>query len=145
MVDFRRVGAVVLVIAAIAVWFGMKPSDSVAPEYNAVISAVLAEDEANQARTEGAPQQTVVNGWTARNLLAIIAKQGDSAPPSNDDQRPSALLALAVIGIALLLFTAGGAVKQESGLTSDTPSIGPNAESVRHLIGGEFQPPATNV
>jgi len=112
---FRRVGAVVLVIAAIAVWFGMKPSDSVAGEYSALISAALSADEANQGLAEGAPQQAVVNGWTARDLLTIIARQG-SAPAATDDPRPSALLALAVIGIALLAFTAGASQRRESKL-----------------------------
>ena len=59
-------------------------------------AGIIMADTANNARTEGAPQQTVVNGWTAKDLLTVIAREG--ARPS--DERPAALLVLVVIGIA---------------------------------------------
>ena len=60
------------------------------------VPEALLVDTANNARTEGAPQQAVVNGWTAKDLLTVIAREG--AQPS--DERPAALLVLVVVGIA---------------------------------------------
>jgi hypothetical protein len=98
----RRIGAVVLMVAAIAVWFGMNPANTdAASGYSDAISAALAADTANNVTTAGAAQQAVVNGWTARDLLTVIAKEG-SAPV---DQRPAALLTLLVIGFAIGLAT----------------------------------------
>lgn len=102
MQTIRRIGAVVLIVAAIGVWFGMNPdSTGSASSHDAAISRALATDTLNNARTEGAPQQTVVNGWTAKDLLTIIAQEG-SAPV---DERPAALLTLLVIGFGLGLVT----------------------------------------
>lgn len=76
-------------------WFGMAP-DSREASFEEAISEALLVDTANNARTEGAPQQAVVNGWTAKDLLTVIAREG--AQPS--DERPAALLVLVVVGIA---------------------------------------------
>src|SRR5687768_16755568 len=46
-----------------------------ASQYESLISQALTDDTLNNARTEGAPQQQVVNGWTAKDLLTIIAKE----------------------------------------------------------------------
>ena len=61
----------------------------------------MVSDTLNQGRTEGAPQQSVVNGWTARDLLELTAKQGVEAR----DHRPAALLTLLVLGMCLALAT----------------------------------------
>ena len=101
----RRIGAVVLIVAATSVWFGMKPASAdSSPDHRTAITAALADDIANNKRTEGSPQQTVVNGWTARDLLTIVAREG-SDPPPPVDERPAALLALLVIGVGLGLAT----------------------------------------
>jgi hypothetical protein len=90
------------------------------------------EDTLNQGRTEGAPQQTVVNGWTARDLLELTAKQGAEAR----DHRPAALLSLLVLGLCLALATSGPAARGQSlampalksqpvpGSAPDTPARG---------------------
>jgi hypothetical protein len=121
----RRTGAVVLVLAALAVWLFMAPTEPVMPHVEVQgtvtdrsydIAQALSDDEANEARTQGAPQQTVVNGWTARDLLTIIAKQQNEAltrdavptpltPIVPNDQRIPALLGLVVLGAALAMFT----------------------------------------
>ena len=107
----RRAGAVILAAAAIVVWFALAPSTSPgatdsSQTSSAAIDAALASDLANQASTSTAPQQAVANGWVARDLLEVIARQGAVAAPETD-QRPTALLGLAVLGIALILFTSG--------------------------------------
>ena len=109
MFMFRRIGAIVLAVAAIGVWFGMAPntgSNSSSGAYQAAIASALAADATNASSAQSAPQQQVVNGWTARDLLAVIAKEG-ATTASVADQRPAALLVLAVLGIALLLITGG--------------------------------------
>lgn len=94
----RRLGALVLAIAAALVMVALAPNDSVTA---ADISSVMFEDNLNQGRTEGAPQQSVVNGWTARDLLELTATQGVEAR----DHRPAALLTLLVLGVCLGLAT----------------------------------------
>lgn len=94
----RRLEALVLAVAALVVMVELAPQDTVT---TGDISKVMLADTLNQARTEGAPQQTVVNGWTARDLLELTAKQGAEAR----DHRPAALLALLVLGLCLALAT----------------------------------------
>ncbi|CAB4964712.1 MAG: hypothetical protein F2842_11810 [Actinobacteria bacterium] len=48
-----------------------------ASSYASDIQTALSNGEANNSNAEGAPQQTVVNGWTARDLLAVIGAQLD--------------------------------------------------------------------
>jgi hypothetical protein len=102
--NVRRIGAVVLTIAAIAVWLGMAPTpDDDADVYPTRITAALAADTENNKSTQGAPQQAVVNGWTARDLLTVIAQEGAAKEPR--DQRPGALLVLVIMGLGLGLAT----------------------------------------
>ena len=78
----RYAGYLVLAIAAVAVFVVLRPKiDTVTPtlpsatSYESLITSALDADTANNLRTEGAPQQQVVNGWTAKDLLTIIAKE----------------------------------------------------------------------
>ena len=125
MIIARRVGAAVLAIAAVAVWFLMAPAEPEAPivqaqesvrDRSSEIRAALANYELNEARTQGAPQQAVVNGWVAKDLLAIIAEQQnealtrDEVPPPvppvvPNDERIPALVGLLVLGLALAIVT----------------------------------------
>jgi hypothetical protein len=65
------------------------------------IARVLADHELNETRTQGAPQQ-VVDGWVAKDLLAIIAEQQNE---SVSDERLPALAVLVVRGLALHIAT----------------------------------------
>jgi hypothetical protein len=100
MLLVRRIGAVVLAVAAIVIWVIMAPDDSSGSSSD--VRRALAEYELNEARTEGAPQQQVVNGWVAKDLLAIIAEQQDQAV---SDERLPALAVLIVFGLALHIAT----------------------------------------
>ncbi|WP_344951660.1 hypothetical protein [Terrabacter ginsenosidimutans] len=97
----RTTGSVLLAVAALWIFFGLAPKN-VTLDASARVASVMAADASNQSRAEGAPQQAVVNGWTARDLLEIIATQQQPQPR---DERPAALLTLAVVGIALGLLT----------------------------------------
>ena len=97
MVLARRIGAVVLAVAAIVVWFAMGPDDR-----SDDIDQALRDATVNEISAQGAPQQAVVNGWVARDLLAIIAEQQNDTA---SDERVPALVGLIVLGIALYVFT----------------------------------------
>jgi hypothetical protein len=78
----RAIGYVVLASAAVGAYFGLAPKVVTdmptlpsASQYESLILQALSDDTANNARALGAPQQSVVNGWTARDLLTIIAKE----------------------------------------------------------------------
>lgn len=125
MIIIRRIGALVLALAAIVVWFTMAPEDVETPtvqtqeqvrDRSSEISGALADYELNEARTAGAPQQAVVNGWVAKDLLTILAEQQNEAltrpevpaplpPVVPDDERIPALIGLAVLGLALVTAT----------------------------------------
>ncbi|SOC46718.1 hypothetical protein SAMN05660748_0413 [Blastococcus aggregatus] len=125
MIVLRRIGAAILAAAAIAIWFLMAPSEPQEPEVQTQeqvtdrdreIANALTDYELNEGRTQGAPQQTVVNGWVAKDLLAIIAEQQNEAltrdevpPPAplivSDDERIPALIGLLVVGLALAMAT----------------------------------------
>jgi hypothetical protein len=89
----RRIGALVLILAAVLVWFTMGPDGA-----DRSVEDVISEYEANDILADSAPQQTVTNGWVARDLLTIIAQQ-------QGDNRVPALVGLLVLGMALALAT----------------------------------------
>jgi hypothetical protein len=80
---------------------------------DALIDTALSDHQANDANTESAPQQQVVNGWVARDLLHIVALQNEAQAQTLDaiaesliqarprpapiDNRPAQLLVIAVV------------------------------------------------
>jgi hypothetical protein len=132
----RRIGATVLALAAIAVWFLMAPIEPKVPvvkvqqpvtDQSGAISQALSDYDQNNQLTTGAPQQQVVNGWAAKDLLTVIAKQQNEAltrpavpaplsPVTPNDNRIPALIALVVLGMALILITS-----RERGYEGDAP------------------------
>jgi hypothetical protein len=66
------IASVALAVAAV----GIGIAQSFDPDDRAFeISAAITAYEANEARADSAPQQQVVNGWAARDLLEIQAGQ----------------------------------------------------------------------
>lgn len=123
----RRLGAFVLAVAAAIVMVGLAPQDTVT---TGDISEVMLSDTLNQSRTEGAPQQSVVNGWTARDLLELTAKQGVEAR----DHRPAGLMTLLVLGMCLALATSASPRRIEP----EAPEVGPeqpSATAASHTLG----------
>lgn len=119
----RLAGYVVLAVAAVAVFVVLRPKlDTTTPtlpsatSYESLISAALDADAANNLRTEGAPQQQVVNGWTAKDLLTIIAKENidilkaqgavvDATGALNTTPFDERIPALLLIGVLALCWT----------------------------------------
>jgi hypothetical protein len=125
----RRVGAIALALAAVVIWLAMAPDES--SDRSTDIARVLAGYEMNEARTQGAPQQQVVNGWVAKDLLTVIAEQQNEAV---SDERLPALAVLVVLGLALHIATStrpaepGGAPSEPIVPAAD-PSSEPSAVS----------------
>jgi hypothetical protein len=124
MIETRRIGLLVIAIASVAIFFLMKPAppeegslNLSATNYQSLIDLAISDYEANDALTDSAPQQQVVNGWVARDLLQIQTRQLadllDALTQEDDsgqivataDPRVPALLALAVLALSLIGFT----------------------------------------
>lgn len=147
MLVVRRIGAVLLVAAAVAVWFLMAPEVPETPRNEAQeqvrnresdIERALSDSELNEAIADSAPQQQVVNGWVARDLLEIIATQQNDAlardeiapvvtPVVPPDERTPALVGLLVAGLALALATTPRAAEKADRFAS-APSGTPGPE-----------------
>jgi hypothetical protein len=79
--SIRVAGFVAISATAVAIYSLMAPKVSQdtptlpsATQYESLIRTALAEYDVNNANAESAPQQQVVNGWVAKDLLTIIAK-----------------------------------------------------------------------
>ena len=110
MLLLRRLGAACLVLAAVAVWFLLKPADKAAEsaDFGPAIAAAMDDYDTNNASTDSAPQQQVVNGWVAKDLLHVLAREQNAAlSPSSAprDERVPAYLLLLVLGLGLFAGT----------------------------------------
>lgn len=115
----RTAGFALLAIAAAAVMFAMAPDipEADTGRFDRLTNQALEDEEANQARTQGAPQQQVVNGWVNRDLLTVISRQMsaqiEATQATSADQRLPALLLILVLAVCwhgATLPTAGPAV-----------------------------------
>lgn len=124
MIEIRRIGLLVLAIASVPIFFLMKPAppeegslNLSATNYQSLIDLAMSDYDANDALTESAPQQQVVNGWIARDLLQLQARQLadvlDALTQANEsgqivdttDPRVPALLVVAILALSLIGFT----------------------------------------
>ena len=124
MTAIRRWGMGLLAVAAIAVYFGLAPdepdegSTSLTPtNYQTLVSGAMSDYDVNNANTDSAPQQQVVNGWVAKDLLQIqaleLADMLNAISQENEqgqlvaatDDRIPALLVVAVLAITLIGIT----------------------------------------
>lgn len=124
MIQVRRVGLAILSVAAIAVFLLMEPDppeegaiNLSAANYQQLIDVAMSDYDANDALADSAPQQQVVNGWVARDLLQIQALQFadllDAVTQENsrgqvvasNDPRIPALLVLAIFAVSLVGLT----------------------------------------
>jgi hypothetical protein len=142
MLVVRRIAAVLLGVAAVAVWFGMRPAAaSPTADFASNIDSAMADYKANNASTSSAPQQQVVNGWAAKDLLEVIARAQNAAlsPQSapRDDRIPAELM-LCVLGLAVLALTTPHPKNPTRVTTTSAP-----AGTVQPVLPREPQTPAT--
>lgn len=109
MLIVRRIGSGFLAFMAVVVWFAMAPEEhavSSTSSHDRSITQALEEFELNNQNAQGAPQQQVVNGWVARDLLSVVAAQQNDLIAASASQTPDprvpALLMLGLFGLALL-------------------------------------------
>lgn len=74
--------------------------------FGSAAKAAMSDWEANEKNAEGAPQQSVVNGWVARDLLLVMTEQDraiakvEADVPTDD--RPMQLLLVGVLVLCWL-------------------------------------------
>jgi hypothetical protein len=121
MLAIRQWALGLIAIVAIAVFILLEPEPPEEPglgftptNYAQLVETAMSDYEANAALTESAPQQQVVNGWVARDLLQIqalvTADLLDAVSEENSsgqlvtavDPRTPALLTLAVLAVCLI-------------------------------------------
>lgn len=113
---FRLTGTLVIAVLAVVAFFLAGPNDFT-PQHSAEREEFAAAHALNEELTSGAPQQSVVNGWTQNDLLGLISRQLDDG--SGGDQRPAILLTLGVLLLALRTVTEPG--------TTARPATAPDA------------------
>lgn len=103
----RLAWAAIVPLLLAAVWVFTAPEEALnAPtDWSQELRSAESRFDANDARTEGAPQQQVVNGWYSNDLAAIqvaqLAAQQDQADYGHAlEARTAALLALLVLAFA---------------------------------------------
>lgn len=125
----RVIGFVVLALLATVTFVAMGPKSTETPDRSAEIAAALSSEAKNASSASSAPQQQVVNGWIARDLLVIqsytvndqlaVTKAGNEA-----SHQIAKLLFLAVLAICWGGATSklGGAKKLNDSEASAEPS-----------------------
>jgi hypothetical protein len=99
--------AIVVLIAVAIPWGLVGPTKPDTKAYDKAVSAALLEAKVNESSASGAPQQQVVNGWLARDLMEVQIKQ------SNDELVLMHLIVAVLVG-ALLALVVGGLVATAS-------------------------------
>lgn len=119
----RIIGFAVLALVGLIAFLGLGPEGEPWKDAHRAANLVLEDDEANAESAESAPQQQVVNGWTARNLLDLTLRaQANSA---ESDARAQTRLGSLVL-LALLAICWGGATggkKRQSGSATKQPDL----------------------
>lgn len=142
----RLLGFAVLGVAAAAAFVYFTPTIVVseyaipsASGYESLISTALADDASNNLLAQGAPQQSVVNGWTARDLLTIIAKQNADLLRAQGavvdvtgglqtqpfDQRVPALLLIGILAVCWLGISAPRSISARLAVPPSQPEPQP--------------------
>ena len=109
----RRVGGLLIALGSVVVWLTMGSPEKSDEGYASDIHAAMFGDRLNQKTADSAPQQQVVNGWTARDLLAISARI--QAANTRDDDRIGAELMLLILAVAWSLLTSPRQVEYSGG------------------------------
>lgn len=68
-------GMAVIALLLVFVTVTNQPNQDLVLAQNSLISSALSDNEANDANAENVNQQMVVNGWVAKDLLTINARQ----------------------------------------------------------------------
>lgn len=122
--------AVLLIIAGLAVAVAVAPAKTPASAAFEV-GSILREADLNESTADSAPQQQVVNGWVAKDLLAAIARNDSIAASASaqHDRRVRYLLGLLVVAVAWIGLTyRWGRPAEEYGRPSPNPLLPPSPD-----------------
>jgi hypothetical protein len=121
MLIVRRVGAAVLVIAAVWVWFNLGPAEQ--PDHRSERLVINAEDDLNNENTEGRHNRQSLMAGQVWSILSCCRSSWISTPSyAQRDDRPAGMLGLCVLGIALVAGTTRGSIGEPR---FDTVPVGP--------------------
>jgi hypothetical protein len=108
----RKVLLGLIALAAVVVTFGLQPDGETvlvsAPleRYDSLIETALSDYDANNAMADSAPQQEVVNGWVAKDLLtiqAMIQANGQEfVVQTPNDPRIEILILLGILALVVM-------------------------------------------
>lgn len=117
----RLIGFGVLATLSILIFLVGGPRDSFGSteqgNWEAVAESINSRNRINNSNTSGAPQQTVVNGWTTVDWLELISEQVQT----NVDRRVPALLLLLVVGACFEWATKDLKLEKKSETVNVTP------------------------
>ena len=128
---FVYLGIALIALIAIAAPLGLLgPTKTGTSGYTSAVKSALADATANNATSDGAPQQAVVNGWLARDLMEIQINQNNDQIKQNNDELVLLHLSLTVLLAALLAIVIAGTAAAKakrpgrgtSGVEDDTPT-----------------------
>lgn len=125
-----RIVYLAVVALLVVVGLGVMSTGGTAEE-SAAVRSILNESRDNEARAAGAPQQTVVNGWASRDLLAV---QADRTQALIVQQRRTNQLLMLLLGAVLVLPVL---VRR-----TDPSSAPATPQGYRPQVGGTVGPPA---
>lgn len=97
----RIILGAILALLFILTWLGTGPAvvDAGSPSgWKSELAAAGVKNDVNNGETKGAPQQTVVNGWYANDIAAVMASQNTYIAASS--ARNGTLLTLLGLGVA---------------------------------------------
>jgi hypothetical protein len=95
----RRAVLAVLGIVAIVMFVGpLVVGKADTDRYNELIVEAIADNAVNDSNAESAPQQQVVNGWVARDLLLLQARQQNDALELQYRQMALTLVTALILG-----------------------------------------------
>ena len=103
-------------VAAACLAIASAMSAGCAASYSSEIDSIMAGDTLNQMSADSAPQQSVVNGWTARDFLELSARQNIEST-----YLLYGLLIVGVLVIVLLFVLVRRMSRLEAALTRQTP------------------------
>lgn len=97
---YRAAVWLIVAVLAVIVWFAA-PSGETSETWASQISAADAKKIINDASTEGAPQQTVVNGWYVADVLPVLSHQNSAVHSALTGGRLPSLVLLFGLGYCI--------------------------------------------
>jgi hypothetical protein len=135
----RIAGFVLLAVGALVSYFMLKPSSP--KDRSSEITAAIVSDAVNAKSSNSAPQQQVVNGWTARDLLEVQSNiTNDAAKSASEGDKQIAVML--VYGVLAICWLGATSIASRRG-SDDTTARAEGSPSESITAHGDLpEPPA---